>query len=234
MLIAEMNWSQVETYLRTDDRCVVPLGSTEQHAQLSLSTDSLLAERLAADAAAPLGIPVFPVLAYGVTPHFVDFPGTVSLRLATYLAVLADMLDGLKRTGFRRILLCNAHGGNMPAATRAVEWMAENHECKIRFHNWWIAPQTLEALHSFEAVATHASWSENFPWTRLANIRGPETPKLPIDVERLRRSNPADARALLGDGSFGGSYRRDDAEMESIWSVAVAETRALLNGDWDR
>jgi creatinine amidohydrolase len=233
MLIDAMNWSQVEDFLRTDDRCVVPLGSTEQHAQLSLSTDSLLSQRIAADAAAPLGVPVFPVLAYGVTPHFLDFPGTVSLRLSTYLAVLTDVLDSLGRTGFRRILLCNAHGGNSPAATLVHEWMASNPRCRVRFHNWWIAPQTLAALHKLEPIATHASWSENFPWTRLGNICAPETPKPPIDVERLRRQNPAGARALLGDGSFGGAYRRSDAEMEAIWAVAVAETRGLLEADWD-
>jgi creatinine amidohydrolase len=140
-------------------------------------------------------------LAYGVTPHFLDFPGTVSLRLTTYLAVLTDFLDSLNRTGFRRILLCNAHGGNAPAATRAIEWMADNPGCRVRFHNWWIAPQTLAAFYELEPIATHASWSENFPWTRLGNICAP---KPPIDVERLRRQDPAGARALLGDGSFGG------------------------------
>ena len=63
--IGEMNWSQVERYLKTDDRAVLPLGSTEQHAGLSLSVDSILSERVALEAAEPLGVPVFPVLAYG-------------------------------------------------------------------------------------------------------------------------------------------------------------------------
>ena len=50
MRIAEMNWMMAEDYLRHDDRCVLPLGSTEQHAYLSLSVDSILAERLAIEA----------------------------------------------------------------------------------------------------------------------------------------------------------------------------------------
>src|ERR671924_273465 len=104
MQIAKMNWQQVEAYLRRDDRAVVPLGSTEQHAHLSLSVDSILSERVAVDAAAPLGVPVFPVLAYGITPHFRAFPGTMSLRITTYLAVLGDLLDSLARHGFRRVL----------------------------------------------------------------------------------------------------------------------------------
>ena len=114
MKIEDCNWMQVESYLQADNRCVVPLGSTEQHAQLSLSVDSILSERVAAEAAEPLGVPVFPVLAYGITPYFMAYPGTVTLRTGTYLRVMRDILDSLARAGFRRILLCNGHGGNTP------------------------------------------------------------------------------------------------------------------------
>ena len=44
MKITEMNWMQVETYLKGDDRAVVPIGSTEQHAQLSLGVDRVMTE----------------------------------------------------------------------------------------------------------------------------------------------------------------------------------------------
>jgi creatinine amidohydrolase len=83
MRISEMNWMMVEEYLKSDERAVLPLGCTEQHAYLSLSVDSILAERLAVEAADPLGVPVFPVLAYGITPYFRAFPGTVTLRVET-------------------------------------------------------------------------------------------------------------------------------------------------------
>ena len=115
MRIAEMHWRQVEDYLKGDDRAILPLGCVEQHAYLSLATDAILAERVAVEAAEPLGIPVFPALAYGITPLFLAYPGTVSLRAGTYLAVLRDMLDSLAGQGFRRIVLVNGHGGNSPA-----------------------------------------------------------------------------------------------------------------------
>lgn len=62
MKIADMNWMQVEAYLQHDDRCLLPIGCTEQHATLSLAVDAILAERVAVEAAEPLGVPVFPVL----------------------------------------------------------------------------------------------------------------------------------------------------------------------------
>ncbi len=44
MRISEMDWRMVDDWVRHDDRCVIPLGSTEQHAGLSLATDAILAE----------------------------------------------------------------------------------------------------------------------------------------------------------------------------------------------
>ena len=66
MNVSGMNWMQMEERLRRDDRAVLPIGCTEQHAYLSLATDSILAERVATEAAGPLGIPVFPVMPYGI------------------------------------------------------------------------------------------------------------------------------------------------------------------------
>ena len=78
MKISEMNWPQVEAYLKQDDRAILPLGSTEQHAWLSLSVDFILSERVVVEAAERVGVPVFPVVAYGITPYFLAYPGSVA------------------------------------------------------------------------------------------------------------------------------------------------------------
>src|SRR6187455_2417564 len=105
MRIADMNWMQVRDHAARDDRAVLPLGSTEQHAYLSLSVDSILSEQVAVDAAEPLGVPVFPAMPYGPTPSFMAYPGTVSLRLQNYLAIVRDVLDSLAAHGFKRVLV---------------------------------------------------------------------------------------------------------------------------------
>ncbi len=139
MKICDMNWMQVEAWLEHDDRAVVPLGSTEQHAYLSLSVDSILAEKMAVDAAEIPGVPVFPVLAYGMTPGFGAYPGTLTLRMETYVRLIRDLLDSLAKSGFRRILLVNGHGGNSPVEGLVMEWMADNPGVRVKFHNWWWA-----------------------------------------------------------------------------------------------
>jgi creatinine amidohydrolase len=232
MRIAEMNWMMVEEYLRRDDRCVLPLGSTEQHAYLSLSVDSILAERLSVEAAEPLGVPVFPVLAYGITPYFRAFPGTISLRARTYLSVVRDILDSICGHGFKRILIVNGHGGNVPAQGLAAEWLADHPGMRIKFHNWWNAPKVWAQVQATDPVASHASWMENFPWTRLAKVELPANQKPMTDLDRVRQLDAKALRTYLKDGNWGGVYQRADEEMMEIWKVAIAETQELLGENW--
>jgi creatinine amidohydrolase len=232
MRISEMNWTMVEEYLKRDDRAVLPLGSTEQHAYLTLSVDSILAERLAVEAAEPLGIPVFPVLAYGIAPYFRAFPGTITLRVETYLSLLRDILDVMSEQGFKRILIVNGHGGNTPAQGLIGEWMADHAGVRIKFHNWWKAPKVWAQVQAIDPIASHGSWMENFPWTRLENVEMPHERKPMSDLDKLRRLDPKSLRQYLKDGNYGGFYQRDDEEMMKIWRTGMEETRALLES-WD-
>ena len=228
MRISDLNWMMVEEYLKRDNRCVLPLGSTEQHAYLSLSVDSILAERIAVEAAEPLGVPVFPVVPYGITPYFRAFPGSITLRVDTYLRVVGDILDAMAEQGFKRILIVNGHGGNAPAQSLAGEWMSDHPEIRIKFHNWWNAPKTWAETLAIDSIASHASWMENFPWTRLANVTMPDKQKPMSDLEHLRKLDARSLRDYLKDGNYGGRYQREDDEMMKIWRTGVAETRELL------
>lgn len=231
MKLSSMNWMQVETYLRSDDRVVLPLGTTHQHAHLSLATDAYLAVRLAEDAAQPLGIPVCPVLSFGLSAPFMAYPGTLTLRPKTYAMVVAELLDSLLESGFRRILIVNGHDGNFPAGEVGAAWASGRPGTQVIFHDWWKAPRTIAKIRAIDPVAGHGSWVDNFPWTRLPDTRPPEE-KPEIVLNLHAETNPSRVRKLLGDGSLGGYYERDDSEMMDLWAVAVQETRALLEGGW--
>ncbi len=232
MRIAECNWKQIETYLEHDDRCVLPIGSTEQHAQLSLCVDMILAERVSIDAAEPLGIPVYPAIPFGIAPYFAAYPGSVSLRVETLLALVRDLIASFRRSGFRRVLLVNGHGGNQPVAALAQELMLDWPEMTIRWYQWWNAPRTWAEVQRIDTLGSHASWMENFPWTRLDYAPAPEGVKPSIDHALLKTCSPEAARELIGDGNFAGAWQKPDEEMLALWRVGVEETREALEGPW--
>ena len=236
MRISEMNWMDVERQVAEDDRCILPIGSTEQHAQLSLCVDLILAERVSVEAAEPLGVPVFPVMPYGLAPYFAAYPGTITLRVETLLAVVRDVIDSLERSGFRRILIVNGHGGNQPVGAVANEMLIEHTDLNIKFHNWWNAPKTFAKVQEIDPSGSHANWMENYPWTRLAHAPAPR-PNEPAphpDLVATKAAAPDLARELLGDGAFGGEYQKDDAVMQELWNTGVEEVREALEGPWPR
>lgn len=232
MQIRDMNWMQVEAYLRDDDRCILPIGSTEQHGYLSLAVDLILAERVATEAASPLGVPVFPVIPYGIAPYFAAYPGSVTLRVETLLALVRDIVQSLARSGFRRILIVNGHGGNQPVAALAGDMMIEHPQLSIKFHSWWNAPRTWAKVQAIDPTGSHANWMENFPWTRLAGVTCPAGDKGALDRDLLKASPPHGVRKILGDGSFGGAYQKPDETMLDLWRTGVDETREHLEGPW--
>lgn len=232
MRVVDMNWMQLEAAAKADDRAVLPIGSIEQHAYLSLGVDAILAERVAVEAAEPVGTPVYPTLSYGLTPNFVDYPGTVTLKLSTLIALIKDVLDGIARAGFKRIVIVNGHGGNDPAKGAVLEWLDGRRGHQVKWHNWWNAPRTWATVQKIDPVASHASWMENFPWTRLGNVAMPDTRKPMVDLAKLPQLDPGEKKRVLGDGNFGGYYKRDDAEMMELWRTGVAEAREAILGGW--
>lgn len=190
----------------------------------------ILAERVCVEAAEPTGVPVYPVLPFGVAPGFTTYPGSVSLQLDTLVAVLRELLDTLYGQGFRRFLVVNAHGGNVPAEEPLAAWARERDSARLRFHNWWASERVQETALGIYANATHANWFENFPWTRLEGVAMPTEDK-PVP-ETIPFGRPEAMRETLGDGTFGGAYQRPDEDMLRVWSVAVEEVRELIESGW--
>jgi creatinine amidohydrolase len=229
MRVRDLNWMQLEEYLQHDDRVVLPVGSTEQHAYLSLETDNIIAERLALEAAEPLSLPVLPVLPYGITPGFGAYPGSPTLRLETFIAVVREILESLYGQDFRRFAIVNGHGGNTSAREAVMSWMAEHDDAVVMWHEAWDGPPD-ELAASIDRDYDHASWSENFPWTRLEGVELPTERKEPFT--RPKWSRPKEWREALGDGNFGGPYQLPDDDVLRVWNAAVETLRERLASGW--
>lgn len=93
---------------------ILPLGSIEQHGyHMPLGTDTMLAHAVSLIAAGRAGdTAVLPPPWFGFSAHHMRFPGTVTLRAETLMAVAEDIVGSLVEHGFSRILIVNGHGGN--------------------------------------------------------------------------------------------------------------------------
>ena len=103
---------------RPGSTVIWPLGACEQHGpQLPLITDALFAERILDEVLnrLPPDCPVWrlPVQAIGFSPEHGDFPGTLSLPADLLMRVLESVGSQLAAMGFQRLVLFNAHGGQI-------------------------------------------------------------------------------------------------------------------------
>ena len=123
----ELTWQDVDTYLKTEDTIIWPIGATEQHGPAGpLGLDSYIANCLAEDAARRAGVLCVPPLWYGDSAHHLAFAGTLSLRTETLSLIVQDVSRSLAKHGFRKILLINGNKtSNLPAMLSASKNLRE-------------------------------------------------------------------------------------------------------------
>jgi creatinine amidohydrolase len=217
MRFEDLNWMDVEAYLKTDDRLILVVGSCEQHGYLSLTSDTRIPAAIADALSERSGVPVAPALNFGVSPFFADFPGTISLRVQVFLQVLEDIVRSVHRYGFRGLLVLNGHGGNDAADATLYEMATEMPDLRLSWLSWWKVPEVREVQKKHGLSGSHADWSEAFAFTRVAPLPEGEKP----EVEFPWMESAEAARELLGDGMFGGKYQVEDEIMEELFTAAV-------------
>ena len=101
------------------DACLVvwPVAALEQHGpHLSVGTDGIvleaIVERVRERLGAEFAAVFLPLMPFGKSPEHLRFPGTVSLRASTLLAISEDLVASLAGQGFTRLVVLNGHGGN--------------------------------------------------------------------------------------------------------------------------
>ena len=224
MRFEDLSWFDVEKYLKDEDRLMLVLGACEQHGYLSLLSDTKIPLALADAAGQKTGVLVAPAVNYGISPYFVEYPGSLSLRVTTFLDLVEDVIRTAYQQGFKHILILNGHGGNDPARARLYEVANTLPELRLAWYAWWQA-------HSVEAVAinhglrsSHAAWIEAFAFNRVGEL--PEGEKLPPHIPGL--VNAKMARELYQDGVFGGPYQVDETIMAEIFNAALEDVLQLL------
>ncbi|MFP3913270.1 MAG: creatininase family protein [Actinomycetota bacterium] len=114
-LLADMTQPEAAEALARGTAILVT-GSVEQHgAHLPLGTDAHAAFTIAVRVAERLAAPVLPLSPVGVAPYHLPWPGSLSLRPSTLVALMVDVCRGLRAAGVERVVVVNWHEGNTPA-----------------------------------------------------------------------------------------------------------------------
>lgn len=226
---ADLTYVEAKAALAAGAYALLPTGATEAHGpHLPLSTDVVISETGALVAAALLAKEdrtayVLPSIAYAVTEYASDFAGTMSLPEETAMALVRDVILAAMRTGFRGVVVCNAHlePANIGTLKRAVE-EANARGAVAAFPDVTRKPHALRLGEEFRSGACHAGCYE----TSL--VLAADARLVRADIAKGLAENPASLSTAIRAGKktfveAGGP----DAYFGAPAAASVAEGQAL-------
>lgn len=236
MLLQLAAWPEIEDYLKRSTAIIVPIGSTEQHGPNGLiGTDAICPTAIAKRLSARINVLIGPTLAVGMAQHHLGFPGSISFRPSTLLAVIRDVVESLLVQGFTHVYFLNGHGGNVATVTSAFSeiWSAASFAGdakdapRLRLRNWYLGPRVKALSDELygRAEGSHATPSE----VSLSWYAHPEAVKaVSLDPEIAPSGairDAADYRRQFPDGRIGSNPGLASVEHgERILEAAVEDT----------
>ncbi len=109
-----MSWIEVQEAVKeANGIALIPIGAMEEHGKhLPVGTDSIETYEIARLAAIQAEVVLLPLVWYGNSRAFMEFPGTITLQPDTLGKVIKDIALSLIHHGFRKPVIVDGHGGN--------------------------------------------------------------------------------------------------------------------------
>ena len=136
----KLTWPEINDAIDMGKVCIVPCGAVEQHGHhLPLDVDMICPTGIAhgAGRASPDKMLILPIVAYGYTGHVMDFPGTINQHYTHFMDNVLDITRSLAYHGFKKILLLNGHGSNMPNLDLVARRTNLETDAECILAGWW-------------------------------------------------------------------------------------------------
>ncbi|MBI1786827.1 MAG: creatininase family protein [Acidobacteria bacterium] len=136
----EFTWPEIRQAVAENRVAVLPVGTVEQHGpHLPLVTDVLTATEMSRRAVErmPRQAVLMPSVYYSFNEHHLDFPGTIAVEGPTIVNYVTDIGTSLAHHGFRKILLVNGHGSNVPFLDVAARNITNHSQAICAMVSWW-------------------------------------------------------------------------------------------------
>jgi creatinine amidohydrolase len=206
---------------------LLPIGSIEQHGpHLPLDTDTdaatavcEAAARRLAEAGEPTAL-VLPPIWWGLSPYWLGFPGTLTLRPETILALVSDLGRSVARHGFARLVIVNGHGGNAGIVGVAATLLADHGLRAVALSYWELIAADVPTLAPRDRGVGHAGEFE----TAIALHRQPDL----VARDAIAPDLGADLPAMLAAPFAAVGYAPPDPAREApsgVYGQAAAGRR---------
>lgn len=231
MLLQKSTWPEVESYLERSQGIIVPIGSTEQHGPNGMiGTDAICPEVIAHEVGNRDGVLIAPTISIGMAQHHLAFPGSISLRPSTLMALISDVVESLARHGFDHIYFLNGHGGNIATITASFSeiWSGRSLQrrsssadstpeptLKLAYQNWWGADgiSAISSRRFGSSEGSHATPSEvSLTWYAYPEHAKPDIVLEPAIAPYGRIRDADNYRATFPDGRIGSNPGLSSAE----------------------
>ena len=136
----KLTWPEINQAVEAQKPVIVPIGSTEQPGpHLPLDVDVVCPTGIAHAAARliPDDVLVMAPITHGYTAHVMDFPGTVNIHWEHFIKYIVDVGKSLAYHGFKKIILLNGHGSNVPNLELAARRVNLETDGECSFASWW-------------------------------------------------------------------------------------------------
>ena len=136
----KLTWPEIDEAVGLGKVCILPCGAVEQHGpHLPLDVDIVCPTGIALGAGTriPEKMLVLPPVAYGYTGHVMDFPGTINGHWEHFIDSVLDITKSLAYHGFKKLVLLNGHGSNMPNLDIAARRTNLETDAECLVIAWW-------------------------------------------------------------------------------------------------
>lgn len=251
--LAHLAWPELQSQAaRSGSTVLWPWGAFEQHGpQLPLATDALFAERVAAAVAATVdpALPLWllPAQWLGFSPEHLGFAGTLSLPAELLIELTVTVGGQLEAAGFERLVLFNAHGGQIGLLETAARQLRSRHpRLAVLPCFLWRGPEGLGELipEPERSEGLHAGLAETSLMLHLEPgstglLRPSESPRLhPPEGWSLEGEAPCSwltgelsASGVIGSAE-GASAELGEALFQRLVEGWRRRLESLLRSDW--